>query len=950
MDSVEVIENGKAIFAAPVATPEYTPPEHYIGDRIVIEETWDRFSLGIIFYQLLLGLHPFAAMSHPPYDNLVSLHDKIQHDLYVHDPAKKEFFKVIPPPHKRHDELPLKIQQLFLDCFTTGAKNPFSRPSALEWCNALAILLNLPFKGVLDYDLPYKSLPQINFQPSDLYFTPQAFITNIEISSQYIPLDIERISLKDIQTSSIPTIEIETEKINPSILFQAEQEKLWNDIKSNYKKHLKKHRNNLFFVASILISIFFLGIFLTPWFFLFGLILPFTSFSALLFQSSKDIIHSIGEIILPTSTYDILFKQDDLSVSCKQQNSDIQTLETKKEALKQDLNQLLEKTKKAVQEHLRQVAITEKQLIVIQEKRTSQKVLIDSILPFNSWVEQELNLQLKETRAKELNAYKTLYKQHSKQFHRQLLEKKEGLKNTFRDFNNKIFKLEKGINIQKKQLQKIKNSNIKEQLLIDYKAALEANKLHYATELNAYEKNNKKPLPIEIQSSKPLRQLKQKLEVQLKYTKRRQQEALKKAKNKLGKNFQVNLKKYLALLYKSGETTQLHFAHNRIREQFNLFRIEISKLNFEEELQLELTDLFTAKAHKNWTIIPQVQDFNLTQLDSQRVGMLTEWNCIENELQQLQEKITLLQSKPLSIDDNVFMTSWLEQIRTSVLSLKANENTYHGFQKSFYNDSQIARIHKALKSYYKTKEVQQNLKDNYSKQVLVLNQEKNFSEERIRLNKALVLYRENSILEEKEQAEKITSDYEQTLINLNIQWNLETEKTKKQLTKDTEELTQVNIDFQLFQDNIKTTALKAELTYPEALEKTRLKFEAVYKNYESTYTEKLTPLKTNVNRFLENNLILDFEIEQHRKKHLENINYIFTFRNNLERLQEIEQEILSLDIQRDTLKEKVAQTTKEKIKVDTLVKWQENYSTKIYIKDLLLNKVEQFKEDQNKSN
>lgn len=143
IDSVEVVEDGKLIFSAPVATPEYTPPEHYKVKRSIIEPSWDYFSLGVIFYQLLLGLHPFAASAHPPYDKLVGLHDKIEHGLYVHHSEQQEVFQVIPPPHRQFKRLPVAIQALFNRCFEEGAITPALRPMAMEWCETLAKILKI---------------------------------------------------------------------------------------------------------------------------------------------------------------------------------------------------------------------------------------------------------------------------------------------------------------------------------------------------------------------------------------------------------------------------------------------------------------------------------------------------------------------------------------------------------------------------------------------------------------------------------------------------------------------------------------------------------------------------------------------------------------------------------------------------------------------------------------
>ena len=139
-DSLEVIEQGRCIFAATVATPEYTPPEYYRGVKpgeVLIKDSWDRFSLAVIFYKLLFGIHPFAATANPPYDQYNSLGDKIKEGLFVHDPDKKSMFKVVPPPHRKFHQIDARLQKLFIRAFSEGHLDEDKRPTAAEWCQAL---------------------------------------------------------------------------------------------------------------------------------------------------------------------------------------------------------------------------------------------------------------------------------------------------------------------------------------------------------------------------------------------------------------------------------------------------------------------------------------------------------------------------------------------------------------------------------------------------------------------------------------------------------------------------------------------------------------------------------------------------------------------------------------------------------------------------------------------
>ncbi len=143
-DSIEVIENGVSIFEAPVATPEYSPPEYYqhLDYDPTQKQEWDCFGLAVILYKLLFGIHPFAASTNPPFDHLVSLDDKIKAGLFVHNPSLNNAFKIIPPPHAAFHQLDPSLQDLFIKSFVEGHQNPTLRPTAEEWCATLLFALD----------------------------------------------------------------------------------------------------------------------------------------------------------------------------------------------------------------------------------------------------------------------------------------------------------------------------------------------------------------------------------------------------------------------------------------------------------------------------------------------------------------------------------------------------------------------------------------------------------------------------------------------------------------------------------------------------------------------------------------------------------------------------------------------------------------------------------------
>jgi len=195
MDSVEVFENAEVKFPAPVSTPEYTPPESYRTDKRneeePIDKEWDLFSMSVIMYRILFGIHPFAASSKAPYDHLVTLHDKIREGLFVHNNQKKTKFSVIPPPHKSFAEIGDNLQNLFKKTFIDGHKNPDSRPHSDEWCLELLNAfgdknLKLNFMKVLLSNLGILSRQRL---PSKVLTFPEIKIAqNDLVENEYISL------------------------------------------------------------------------------------------------------------------------------------------------------------------------------------------------------------------------------------------------------------------------------------------------------------------------------------------------------------------------------------------------------------------------------------------------------------------------------------------------------------------------------------------------------------------------------------------------------------------------------------------------------------------------------------------------------------------------------------------------------------------------------------------
>ncbi len=134
-DSIAISDGFEMLFPAEKFTQEYSPIEfkdlNLKAD--LIEETWDRFSISIIFYKILFGIHPYAGTCKGDYANLNSNEQKIMEGLFPNG-KKKEHFDIIPEPHKKFKEAPSRVRKLFLNTFEEGLHLPTRRASAEDWC------------------------------------------------------------------------------------------------------------------------------------------------------------------------------------------------------------------------------------------------------------------------------------------------------------------------------------------------------------------------------------------------------------------------------------------------------------------------------------------------------------------------------------------------------------------------------------------------------------------------------------------------------------------------------------------------------------------------------------------------------------------------------------------------------------------------------------------------
>jgi serine/threonine protein kinase len=136
LDSVQ-IRAGSRVFHGPLGSPEYMPSESYRMDFDavpVIDPSWDRFSLAVIVYEILLGIHPFTATAKPTVMGCDTIEASIRFKMYVHGNNRMNL-ESIPPPHDGISALPKELSDLFKKTF--DAVNPAQRPATHEWGETL---------------------------------------------------------------------------------------------------------------------------------------------------------------------------------------------------------------------------------------------------------------------------------------------------------------------------------------------------------------------------------------------------------------------------------------------------------------------------------------------------------------------------------------------------------------------------------------------------------------------------------------------------------------------------------------------------------------------------------------------------------------------------------------------------------------------------------------------
>jgi DNA-binding helix-hairpin-helix protein with protein kinase domain len=135
-DSFQVPGQGKN-FRCQVGKPEYTPPELQGVSFKEIDRTQahDLFGLGVLIFQLLMqGQHPFAG-KYQGQGETPEIKDRIKAGHFPHGNKQVPYTPI--PLAPAFTILPLRLQELFIQCFEGGHNAPDLRPTAEQWNQAL---------------------------------------------------------------------------------------------------------------------------------------------------------------------------------------------------------------------------------------------------------------------------------------------------------------------------------------------------------------------------------------------------------------------------------------------------------------------------------------------------------------------------------------------------------------------------------------------------------------------------------------------------------------------------------------------------------------------------------------------------------------------------------------------------------------------------------------------
>lgn len=135
-DGIQIASSAKILYYGYGTHPEYFPPESkkLSPSKDQIDETWDRFSLSVILYKLLVGVHPFSIHNGGTYKHINTFAESIQSGLFLQG-SRSEYFET-ENTSSNYSLISDRTKQLFYQSFEMGHTNPNERPTPSDWISA----------------------------------------------------------------------------------------------------------------------------------------------------------------------------------------------------------------------------------------------------------------------------------------------------------------------------------------------------------------------------------------------------------------------------------------------------------------------------------------------------------------------------------------------------------------------------------------------------------------------------------------------------------------------------------------------------------------------------------------------------------------------------------------------------------------------------------------------
>lgn len=286
MDSVQITDNNRLLFPGTAATPNYIPPEYYTKNagkniNVPIESSWDYFALGVVFYQIMFGLHPYVVTPAVIKDDSCNeIFQNIAQNLF---PFGVNTTKIgsYPPPHNNFIRIPMELQLLFKGAFSN---DPKKRPTPDTWVKTIKdVIRKNPMPQSVFGTVSVKSTPiNVSVKIDNIYvgITP----IRIKAKSGFHRIDL----LGDDIFKVYDNVEVkEGEVTNINVNFSNESSS-YSD-KSNFNNNSLTSSNSGCMFSSLIIAV---GVFII-------LMLFYISYT-----------NDDNEIIITTPKDDVMYRED----------------------------------------------------------------------------------------------------------------------------------------------------------------------------------------------------------------------------------------------------------------------------------------------------------------------------------------------------------------------------------------------------------------------------------------------------------------------------------------------------------------------------------------------------------------------------------------------------------------------------------------------------------------